>query len=664
MRTHSPGLALALVLALGVGTRPTPRLEAIAEEIRRGRCEPHLPALEALLHRSGPDRARAGLLLGRCWIRLGRPDRAIRAFDAVTGPLAPYAWLWAGKLALRRGDRGGGTARLRRVLGSGPAAVRAALALAEALAPDPWAAEGYAREVIGRADDATTLARAWGSLGRALRAQGRLAEAVEALAWAWWAFPGSPMEQEAGRELAFLLRGRPPTPPPLARLSRARRLVEPQTAERELVLALRAGLEPDAEAEAWFRLGMLRLRTSGAAEAFRRAARFPAVAPQALYWLGIALGGQEAGRIWRALVRRFPTSPWAARALLALGLRAEAQGRFQEADQLFAWLADHYPTTPAADEARWRRGWLRYRQGRWWEAERIFLQSASQHPGTERAPAHLYWAAQSRSRRGLDPRPLLVRLARTYPHTYYGMRARERLGLAPPPEPASTAPLVLPSESFLAVYEELLALGFPEEAAEEAKAALAQGPSHRVLRVLAEARVKLGDLPGSVAAAEEAVRRGKADAALWRLAYPRAYWDAVVQAAQEVGVDPLLLLAVMREESRFDPQAVSHAGAVGLLQLLPATARELDATVDFRDLLSPAVNLRLGARYLAEQLQRFKDLRLALAAYNAGPGAARAFAAGGIRDPDEFVERIPYAETRTYLRRVLQSYGIYRWLYR
>ncbi|MCS7173403.1 MAG: lytic transglycosylase domain-containing protein [Armatimonadetes bacterium] len=137
-----------------------------------------------------------------------------------------------------------------------------------------------------------------------------------------------------------------------------------------------------------------------------------------------------------------------------------------------------------------------------------------------------------------------------------------------------------------------------------------------------------------------------------------------MQAAQEVGVDPLLLLAVMREESRFDPQAVSHAGAVGLLQLLPATARELDATVDFRDLLSPAVNLRLGARYLAEQLQRFKDLRLALAAYNAGPGAARAFAAGGIRDPDEFVERIPYAETRTYLRRVLQSYGIYRWLYR
>ncbi|MDR7439322.1 MAG: transglycosylase SLT domain-containing protein [Armatimonadota bacterium] len=665
MRSLSPGLALATVaLALGVGARPPMRLDAIAEDVRRGRCGPHFILLQILLATPGPNRARAGLLLGRCWILSGEPDRAIRVFDTVTGPLAPYARLWAGELALRRGDRRGGAERLLRVLGSGPAAVRARLALAEALAPDPRAAERYAREVIRRAEGDAVLARAWLSLGRALHAQARREEAVEAFGWAWWAFPRSPVEREAFQALVSLLGKRSPVPPPPARLRRARHLVDPRAAERELVLALRAGLPPEAEAEAWFRLGVLRLGTPGAAEDFRRAARFPPLAPRALYWLGVALRGAEAERVWSGLIRRFPASPWAARALLVLGLRAEARGEFGAAERLYGQLAHRYPATAEADEARWRRGWLRYRQGRWLEAERIFLRSASQYPGTGRAPAHLYWAAHSRARRGLPPGPLLARLARTYPHTYYGMRARARLGLPPPPEPAPAGSLSLPSDRFLSTSEELLLLGFFEEAAEEAKAALAQQGSRRILRVLAEACRRLGNFPGSVAAAEAAMRGGGADADLWRLAYPRPYWDAVQRVARETGLDPLLVLAVMREESRFDPQAVSPAGAVGLLQLLPATARELDANVDLRKLTDPEVNLRLGARYLGEQLRRTGELRLALVAYNAGPGAARMFAARGIQDPDEFVEQIPYAETRTYLRRVLESYGIYRWLYR
>ncbi len=666
MRAVSLGLALVMVLLPGVGAQPAVRLEIVAGDVHRGRCAPYLAVLQALLGARDPNRSRAGLLLGRCWVLLGEPHRAIRAFDAVTGPLAPYAWLWAGELALRGGDRRGGVRRLLRVLESPstPAAVRARLLLAETQAAGVERAERHAREVIRQAKDDGVLARAWLSLGRALFAQGRRAEAAEAFGWAWWAFPGTSVAQEAARALGPLLGGRPPVPPPLARLSRAGRLSDPREVERELARALRAGLPPQAEAEAYFRLGILRLGTPGAAEAFRRSARFPALAPRALYWLGIALGGVEAERVWRTLVRRFPASPWAARALLALGLRAEGRGAFGVAEAVFAELAHRYPTTPAADEARWRRGWLRYRQGRWQEAERLFLQAASRYPGTERASAHLYWAAQSRARRGLDPRPLLVRLAQTSPHTYYGMRARARLGLPPPPKPASAGSRFLPPDRFLSPYEELLRLGFFAEAAEEAEVALARGGSPQVLGVLAEARMRRGDLRGAVAAAEEAVDRGRADAALWQLAYPRAYWTAVERVARQVGLDPFLILAVAREESRFDPQAVSPAGAVGLMQLLPATAREMEPDVGFREILDPETNLHLGSRYLAAQLRWFGDLWLALAAYNAGPGAARRFAARGLGDPDEFVERIPYAETRAYLRRVLQSYGIYRWLYR
>ncbi len=662
MRAGRFGLTLALVLFLGREVQPAVKLEAVAGDVRRGRCGPHLAALQALLTAPDPTRSRAGLLLGRCWVLLGEPGRAIRAFGAVTGPLAPYGRLWAGELALRRGDRSRGMEDLRRV--SGAAAVRAYLALAEALAPDPRAAERYAREVLRRARDPAVLARAWWSLGRALLAQGRRAEAIKAFGWAWWAYPNTPVEREAFQALTSLLGKKPPVPPPLARLNRARHLVDPRAAERELVLALRAGLPPEAEAEAYFRLGILRLGTPAAAEAFRRSARVPAFAPGALYWLGIAVRGREAEEVWRTLIHRFPTSPWAARALLALGLRAEGRGAFEVAEAVYAQLAHRHPMTLAADEARWRRGWLRYQQGKWWEAERIFLASAARYPGTERAPAHLYWAAKSRARMGRDPRPLLVRLARAYPHTYYGMRARELLGLPLPPKPDFTGSFSPPPDRFLSPSEELLHLGFFEEAAEEAEAALVLGRSRQALWVLAESRMRIGDFPGAVAAAEEAVRWGAADRALWVLAYPRAYWITVEQIARQEALDPFVILAVAREESRFDPRAVSSAGAVGLMQLLPSTARELDADVDFEDLLDPQVSLRLGARYLAEQLRRFGDLRLALVAYNAGPGRARALAARGIRDPDEFIERVPYAETRAYLRRVLQSYGIYRWLYR
>jgi len=658
-------LSLLLAALISGSEAQTAFLKAIAEDVRRGRCSPHLGTLQILASSPGPPGARAGLLLGRCWLLLGEPDRALHAFSAAArpGPLAPYAWLGASEAALRLGDTRRAREELVRVLQAtrGPATVRAHLALAEALTP-PREAERHARAVIRSTKEDAFLARAWASLGRALAAQGRRKEAAEAFGWAAWAFPGNPVEEEARQALRSLAGGRAPVPP-LVRLSRARRLADPQAAEQEIVRALQAGLPPEAEAEAWLQLGIFRLRTHGAAEAFRRAARFPPLAPRALYWLGIALGGREADRVWRGLVHQYPTSPWAARAFLALGLRAEARGDLEKAIELFTRLAHLHPSAPSADEARWRMGWLRYRQGRFEEAERIFLRSAARDPGTGRAPAHLYWAAKSRARRGMDPGPLLLRVARAYPHTYYGMRARERLGLTDPPRPAPGVPFALPGESFLPVYEELLALGFFEESEEEAEAALAHGPSRRVLRTLAKARLQLGDFPGAVLAAEAAVRRGGADGDLWRLAYPRPYWDAVREAARGTGLDPLLVLAVVREESRFDPQAISPAGAVGLMQLLPATARELEPALGFRDLLNPETNLRLGTRYLKAQLRAFGDLRLALAAYNAGPSAARRFASEGTGDPDEFIERIPYGETRTYLRRVLESYRIYRWLY-
>jgi soluble lytic murein transglycosylase len=342
----------------------------------------------------------------------------------------------------------------------------------------------------------------------------------------------------------------------------------------------------------------------------------------------------------------------------------------KRADTVFAQIVRRFPETRSGDEARWRRGWIRFRQGNYAEAETIFSRAWAERPSGLRAAASLYWAARSRQRRGADPLPVLEQVARRYPLAHHGQRARERLGLPPPPRLPAPEGRPLPADRFVSVHEELGALGFHREAAEEATAKLEAGRSRELLRFVAIQRARAGDPRGSVSAAEGAVAgalRGgpPVDVGLWMLAYPRAHWEIVTREAARADVDPLLVLAVMREESRFDATAVSVAGAVGLMQLMPSTARGMDPTVTPDRLTDPETNIRLGTTYLARRLRDFGgDVVLALAAYNAGAGAARRFAQFRGADTDEFVEGIPFSETRAYVKRVLESYGIYRWLYR
>ena len=237
--------------------------------------------------------------------------------------------------------------------------------------------------------------------------------------------------------------------------------------------------------------------------------------------------------------------------------------------------------------------------------------------------------------------------------------------------PAATEPPELSGE--FASVDELLRLRLYPEARREAE----RLPDSRGKKLrLAVATFALGDFDAASRAAKSAFPQigtaleGEVPDQWRRLYYPLATGGLVESAAKEFGIDPSLFRALVRQESTFNAKARSKAGAAGLTQLMPGTARLLSRTVlkrRFRRafLYDPAINVRLGASYLGQLLADFGgDPLMALAAYNAGPGRIRGF----LRDhpglsADERVESLPAAETRDYVRRVFLFSESYRELY-
>jgi soluble lytic murein transglycosylase len=449
---------------------------------------------------------------------------------------------------------------------------------------------------------------------------------------------------------------------------------ESDAAERELALAVKGALPAPVAPEAWYQLGLLRLGTRAGVTALEQAARFTQDRDRTLFWLGVARlrtgRGVDAASTWAHLVVDYPGSLWTARALATQGRIAEAAGRWQEADRFYMLVIDRYPDSPRSDDARWRRAWMRRQRGLRGDARALLLRYGRAAPDAPRAGAQLYWAARL-SAEEQDATSLWREVAENYPLTFYGQRARQRLGLPPVPSPPEHSAAPLSPARFHLPYEELAVLGTADEALEEIEAQLNDDAPDAVRLAAAELYAGAGDAATAVTVLEPLIDRAlhagrPASHAFWQLAYPRPFWATIVREAARRDVDPLLVLALMREESRFDARAVSTANAVGLMQLLPSTARGvLGAPVSTEALQQADLNIRAGTAYLAGLLRRYEGrVPPAVAAYNAGPGGVRRHVTLARSDLDRFVEELPYAETRAYVQRVLQSYGIYRWLYR
>jgi soluble lytic murein transglycosylase len=192
----------------------------------------------------------------------------------------------------------------------------------------------------------------------------------------------------------------------------------------------------------------------------------------------------------------------------------------------------------------------------------------------------------------------------------------------------------------------------PAEAAAIASGLVTAGQPARALRV-----------------ALKALDRGTQSRALYRAAYPIVHADALVEDARRNGIDPALVAGLIRQESSFNPTAVSAAGARGLMQLMPSVGTSIASGLGYplwnpALLFEPDVSLELGTAHLASSLKRGTPTARALAAYNAGGSrVARWSQRPGSDDPELFTEWIPYTETRDYVRIVQRNADVYRALY-
>jgi len=362
----------------------------------------------------------------------------------------------------------------------------------------------------------------------------------------------------------------------------------------------------------------------------------------------------------------------------ALFLKArvlEDVNRDSEAIVVYRAVAAQFPTRESGAASLWRLGWVAYLKRDTTGAQKSWTRLAELgSAGAYRQPA-LYWAARAREQAGSgNATELYNQILAEAPRSYYGMLAAGRLGRVK--EGGVSAKIALPPEPRVALTEDagfarvvmLRRLNLVEEAAVELEDVVQDAASDpvrlyglagvyiEVERYHMALRIMRRYFQPAAATGDPALPR-----AFWEMFYPFAWRDEVRDAAQRRGIDPHLVAAVVREESSYYPRATSRAGARGLMQLMPATARLMAPGSDLED---PGVNIELGTRFLAGLMREFNDPRLALAAYNAGPNRVRQWLSTRPSDDIEaFVEQIPFDETRLYVKKVVLSWEEYRRIY-
>ena len=470
------------------------------------------------------------------------------------------------------------------------------------------------------------------------------------------------------------------------RLARERQITEAEILYKKL---LNNAPDPENRLRFLTKLSGLYLGARKRAEALPLLEQIPrdypetSEAAQSLYQIGQIFWNRHdnatALEYFEQLLVEYPKSAYADRAQYAAADIHEYFGRREQAAQLYANIAKDFPLSTVREEASWRLAWLYYRAGELAQAADAFKALAKQAKNGTFGIAAVYW--HGRSMEKLEDVESAKRLYRQVvsdgTESYYqelGVAALQRLGEpatqpapskpTPPAQPEVTVP---PSLDFhLARARELGAASLHALAVAELDEvnAKATGP---IRTLVLRDYFRNHAYRRSLTLATQ-VTLSQAERDFYR--YPLAFWELIQQKARDREIDPYLVVALIRQESLFDTRARSPAAALGLMQLIPPTAarvaRQLGLSVPApENLFEAELNLTLGTQYLKDLLQRYSNnWHKALAAYNAGEAAVDRWEREIITDDvEEFVERIPYVETRGYVKLVLRNHRIYKRLY-
>ncbi|MBI4699486.1 MAG: tetratricopeptide repeat protein [Nitrospirae bacterium] len=395
---------------------------------------------------------------------------------------------------------------------------------------------------------------------------------------------------------------------------------------------------------------------------------------EALYWRAKALlrtGDMEVfSKTVEKFKKKYPQSKYYSMLLLLLADENRRKGNMEDAKRVYQKIIADFPDD--AEHAFWGLGWMAYRKGNYKESEEAFSRLAS----IKSSGQYIYWEAKSREILAKDCLPQGVSSSGDKPCNeeasavynkllqdsgYYGFLAKARSETPLTFVKVEAVKPKMPDGEMYERIEALKSVGMKEEAVEEIRSALKLKTDLETLRYLGQTAVELGEYKDVIYAVEGMSR----DDVLY-LKFPLGFWDTVKEASANGGVDPYLVEALIREESRFDRNAVSVAGAIGLMQLMPYTAGSLKDGLGIEikessDLNDANKNILLGTHYFSGLVREFGKIPYAIAAYNAGENAVRRWQlASDHKDIEEFIEDIPYRETRNYVKRVLRSYWQYR----
>jgi len=401
---------------------------------------------------------------------------------------------------------------------------------------------------------------------------------------------------------------------------------------------------------------------------------------------------EEHEALVKQMEHKYPTSRWLEEALYSGGNMYLLKKNPTQAIAQFEDLTVRFPHSTYAPSAHWHAAWLSYRLRNYPEAARLMDEQIMNYPAGVEIPGALYWRA--RLYEDIEhnlPQALnyYKALNAAYANTYYAVLGRQRIAvigshesIAPAPALAAVHPVedphltaALPENDPHLIKARLLAnAGLNEYIKPEihlsatsaswgtlAEAEIYQsfGEDARALQTMKSSGLPFFSLPIAMMPMQ-----------YWQLVFPRPYWTQIANDAQTNGLDPFLVASLIRSESAFNAGAVSRANAYGLMQLLPSTGRMMakrvgESRFTTNELLDPTENVRLGTKDLKLSINKYNgQVEYALAAYNAGDRPVHDWIAmNDYKDIPEWVESIPYSETRDYVQGIMRNREMYHAIY-